>query len=168
MGGEATVSAGLAVVHYKEDLRFALDQAREAEKRSKAAHRNALTLAVCRRSGEHSSATLPWALAAPLDGLVDQFAGGVSDRWAYHLRAELPTLQGVPWPAVAAETRRLLQRLEGAHPDRLGQHREAALNFLEGYRREMTGHRGSTEGQALEGFVTLCQAASFLARGRDE
>jgi CRISPR-associated protein Cmr2 len=168
MGGQATVSAGLAVVHYKEDLRFALDQARAAEKCSKEAGRNALTLTVCRRSGEHTTATLPWALAAPLDGLVDQFAGEVSDRWAYHLRAELPTLQGVPWPAVAAETRRLLQRLEGADPTRLGQHREAALGFLESYRREMTGGRGRTEKEALEGFVTLCQAASFLARGRDE
>src|SRR5262249_11796439 len=129
MGGEATVSAGLAVVHYKEDLRFALDQARAAEKGSKGAGRNALTLSLCRRSGEHTSATLPWALAATLEGLVGQFAGGVSDRWAYHLRAELPTLRGLPWPAVAAEARRLLLRLEGADPDRLGGHREAALSF---------------------------------------
>ena len=35
MGPRATLSAGLAVVHYKEDLRFALDEARKAEKRAK-------------------------------------------------------------------------------------------------------------------------------------
>jgi CRISPR-associated protein Cmr2 len=59
MGSKASVSGGLAVVHYKEDLRFALAEARGAEKKSKSGGRNALGLAVCRRSGEHSFALLP-------------------------------------------------------------------------------------------------------------
>src|SRR6266542_1118013 len=49
-----TVSAGLVVVHIKEDLRFALEQARAAEKHAKGDGRNALTVGVCRRSGEHT------------------------------------------------------------------------------------------------------------------
>ncbi|MCR4413895.1 MAG: type III-B CRISPR-associated protein Cas10/Cmr2, partial [Thermoguttaceae bacterium] len=56
MGSRATVSAGLAIVHYKADLRFALRQARDAEKAAKKAGRDALQIAVCRRSGEHATA----------------------------------------------------------------------------------------------------------------
>jgi CRISPR-associated protein Cmr2 len=170
MGAKASVSAGLAVVHYKEDLRFALDRARRAEKAAKSAGRDALGLAVCRRSGEHSFALLPWDQCPHVEKLVDIFLKDVSDRWAYKLRTELPTLQGqeevIPWELVWAETRRLLGRLEKADRDQVQQ---PALDFLEGYRRAMTGERrGQTAAEALEGFVTLCQAASFLARGRDE
>jgi CRISPR-associated protein Cmr2 len=169
MGGKSTISAGLAVVHYKEDLRFALDRARRAEKAAKAAGRNALELAVCRRSGEHSFALLPWAQCEQVQELVNIFLDGVSDRWAYNLRAELPTLQGteeiIPWSMVDAEVRRLLGRLEKIDRDRV---QEPALAFLDSYRQALTGTRGRPQAEALEGFVTLCQAASFLARGRDE
>jgi CRISPR-associated protein Cmr2 len=170
MGSKATISAGLAVVHYKEDLRFALDRARRAEKAAKSAGRDALGLAVCRRSGEHSSALLPWGQCHHVEGLVNIFLRGVSDRWAYKLRAELPTLQGredvIPWELVQAETRRLLDRLEKDDRDQVQQ---PALDFLGDYRQAITGERrGRTAAKALEDYVTLCQAASFLARGRDE
>src|SRR5262249_18439594 len=69
---KATVSAGLVVVHHKEDLRFALDQARAAEKIAKKAGRNALCVRICRRTGEHTTAVLPWHLVANLDTLVAQ------------------------------------------------------------------------------------------------
>jgi hypothetical protein len=45
---------------------------------------------------------------------------------------------------------------------------EPALAFLDAYHQALTGPRGRSQSEALEGFVTLCQAASFLARGRDE
>jgi CRISPR-associated protein Cmr2 len=168
MGRKATISAGLAVVHYKEDLRLALGQTRWAEKMAKEAGRDALVLTVCRRSGEHSSALLPWEQCHHVEELVKIFLKKVSDRWAYKLRAELPTLQGpeIPWELVRAEVRRLLNRLEKADRDQVT---EPALAFVDDYRRAMIGERrGQSQKEALEGFVTLCQAASFLARGRDE
>ena len=67
-GCRATVSAGLAVVHYKEDLRFALQAARDAEKAAKSAGRDC---AVC--------AHLP-ALGRRLGGGVGLGAdGGAAD-----------------------------------------------------------------------------------------
>src|SRR5262249_22321020 len=147
------------------------------EKAAKNAGRDALTLTVCRRSGEHTAATLPWSLAGQLDSLVQQFVGSVSDRWTYKLRAELPALEEVPWAAVVAETARLLDRLEAPDRSKLKEHRQAALQFLADYHREMIDprrwrRRSDTEkkrnAEALGGFVALCQSAAFLARGRDE
>jgi CRISPR-associated protein Cmr2 len=168
MGHKATVSAGLAVVHHKDDLRFALDAARRAEKTAKGMGKDALALTICRRSGEHSSAVLPWSLTEQLQKLLGLFEAGVPDRWAYRLRGELPTLRApeLPWEAVRAEVRRLLDRVENPRKEEL---RTTALRFLDDYRGEMkTEKRGRRDADALEGFVTLCQSAAFLARGRDE
>src|SRR5262249_30102780 len=68
LDGHGSISAGVAVVHYKEDLRFALEQARTAEKAAKRVGKthgdpsikDALALSVCRRSGEHTIAVLGW------------------------------------------------------------------------------------------------------------
>ncbi|HQU45900.1 MAG TPA: type III-B CRISPR-associated protein Cas10/Cmr2, partial [Pirellulales bacterium] len=119
MGTRATLSAGLAVVHYKEDLRFALGQARQAEKAAKTAGRNALQIAVCRRSGEHATALCPWEFAETVQHWVHAFlpqngSPGASDRWAYHLRQELDTLCGLPPEAMQAEIKRQLGRAEEA------------------------------------------------------
>jgi CRISPR-associated protein Cmr2 len=185
----ASISGGIAVVHSKEDLRFALRQARDAEKAAKRIDRtgadpktkNALALAVCRRSGEHTTAVLGWAQVGLLSSLVEYFRdrkeesrSGASDRWAYKLRAELPTLCQLSevGPAVAgraleagrAEVKRLLGRIESA-PTGFTQH---VLSLLDGYCDEMRGAgRGWLEADILEGFVTLCQSASFLARRRE-
>src|SRR5262249_23515978 len=108
----ATVSAGLAVVHYKEDLRFALDTARRAEKAAKGAGRDLLQITVCRRSGEHSLALCPWDFVDTVKEWVEAFRAGASDRWAYHLAAELPTLEGLEPLAMAAEIKRQVNRAE--------------------------------------------------------
>jgi CRISPR-associated protein Cmr2 len=186
----ASISAGVAVVHHKEDLRFALQQARAAEKAAKRVGKehgdpdakDALALTVCRRSGEHTTAVLGWGQASLLTGLVADFRLGASDRWAYKLRAELPTLrdlplesvrdEAVPEPARAeallrpgrAEALRLVGRVEKAPAGFAG--RVAAL--FDAYRDEMRGPaRNWPADEILEGFVTLCQSASFLARGRE-
>ena len=109
MGSRATLSAGIAVVHYQEDLRFALEQARAAEKAAKNSGRDALELRVLRRSGEHAAALCPWDFVPTVEALVQAFLqkdgksgiptekeSGASDRWAYHLRAELETLRALP------------------------------------------------------------------------
>jgi CRISPR-associated protein Cmr2 len=177
MGSRATVSAGLVVVHYKDDLRFALQAARDAEKEAKSAGRDALTVRVCRRSGEDSRATLGWGQVEALERLVDFFAGGISDRWCYRLRAELPTLAGgpVPWGAARAEVRRLLDRLDEADETRRAEFCKTVDDFLAAYHADCRSERrrerrtdDELKAWALEGFVTLCQSASFLARGRDQ
>jgi CRISPR-associated protein Cmr2 len=167
----ATVSAGLAVVHSKEDLRFALRQARDAEKAAKGGGRDALRVVVCRRSGEHSGALCPWDFVPTVDAWVKKFQGA-SDRWAYHLKGELETLQGVPLAAMRAEIGRQVarsdERTRAAFPPA---EMVQAFDSLRGARKRKPDGgdeaRFATEADALEHFLTLCQTASFLARGRD-
>lgn len=162
---DATVSAGIAVAHHKEDLRFVLDAARRAEKAAKAGGRNALALTICRRSGEHSTAMVPWDLVGRLVNLVDFFRRGASDRWAYALRAELPGLEDVPPEGFDAEARRLVARMDDTDMrERLGNWVD---DFLKEYRKSMQ-EKGRGESEIRRDFVTLCQSASFLARGRDD
>ncbi len=190
-----TMSGGLVIVHYKEDLRFALEQAREAEKSAKARGRKALELRVCRRSGEHTSARLPWASVPEFEHLVALFVGGseangsdapgpardpvardaepaslaalrrgLSDRWAYKLQQHAPTLAALPDEAIRAELRHLVARVERGEALR----RWAEPAFAAYCTSRCGGVRsGAGSGQFLGDFSTLCQSASFLARGRD-
>src|SRR5262249_22025747 len=128
----------------------------------------------CRRSGEHSSALCPWDYVDRVTGWVDAFLKRASDRWAYHLKGELPTLQGLGEPAMGAEIKRLVGRAEPNTRERLspGRPQEAgqrlAGDFGEYRSAQADGRpRFATAADALAQFVTLCQAASFLARGRD-
>jgi CRISPR-associated protein Cmr2 len=148
----ATISGGLVVAHYKEDLRLVMEEAHKAEKRSKEAGRDALTLAVCRRSGEHSSATLRWDFVPTVGEWVAGFLAGASDRWAYKLRGDLDVL-GDDAAMFRLELGRQLNRAEDGTRDRFP---AAAV------RAEFDRHPGT-----ITDFVTLLQSASFLARGRD-
>jgi CRISPR-associated protein Cmr2 len=173
MGPEATLSAGLAVVHYKEDLRQALSTARSALKAAKDAGRDALQLAVCRRSGEHTSILCAWDSLGNIERWVRAFAAGASDRWAYHLRAELPTLEGLPLEAMLAEIRRQVDRTEAETKSLLAEGDSAAAGTtiaasFNQY-RQMRAARKSDGllGLSLGDFITLLQSASFLARGKE-
>ena len=171
--GAATLSAGIAYVHHMEDLRLALDAAREAEKRAKTEGRNILHLHFARRSGEHSGAALPWPRAEWFAELTELFARGASDRWAYRLRAELPVLEddGLPDAAVEAEIRRLGDRIDDPEwKARAGGSR--AGKTIAGWWRDYARARAERKAlpkrrEALRQFVTLCQGAAFVARGRD-
>lgn len=188
LGKEASASAGIAVVHYKEDLRFALEVARRAEKAAKQIYRgetksgpprkDALAITVCRHSGEHSTGVMGWEQSVQLCGLVEDYrkATPPSDRWSYKLRDELPVLQGLPPVAIQSELTRLLKRtessVEGFRERILGRNgdsqRPPADGLFKDYQREMTTpDRAWTAGDALDGFTTICQTASFLARGRE-
>lgn len=174
MGRRATLSAGIALVHHLEDLRFALQAAREAERQAKEAGKDLICLKVVRRSGEHATAALPWPLAGWFADLTSLFANGATDRWAYRLRAELPVLSGVGMPEemVLAEIRRLGDRIE----DRVWSERagdRSPGDLIAGWWRDYWKLLSAREGRevrlddALRDFVTLCQGASFVARGRD-
>jgi hypothetical protein len=82
---------------------------------------------------------------------VRAFRGGASDRWLYRLRAALPAL---PKEALDAELRRQLGRAE--------EDTRTALQPLvdDGVFR--------ADGRPPNDTVMLWQAASFLARGREE
>jgi hypothetical protein len=108
------------------------------------------------------------------------FRGNVSDRWTYKLRASLPTLQALPWGAFRAELGRLLGRLDHLTPAQRRVASERVLGFLDSYgdemrpkkREEVTRKKGTctdveADGPVMADFVTLCQSASFLVRGRD-
>ena len=174
MGRRATLSAGVAFVHHVEDLRFALQAAREAEGQAKEAGKDLICLKVVRRSGEHATATLPWPLAGWFADLTSLFAKGATDRWAYRLRAELPVLSGAGMPEdmVLAEIRRLGDRIEDSvWSDRAGDRSPGALiaGWWRDYWKLLSVRKGHEVllGDALRDFVTLCQGASFVARGRD-
>ena len=169
----ATISMGLAVVHHKEDLRFALEAARGAEHAAKGFGRNALGLTVCRRSGEHTSAVLGWDQAEDLQALSRLFGAGFTDRWAYKLRAVLPTFEGMPWEGFSAELRRLVGRVETPPAGSRDAFEGLVTTLGDKYiteNRKASRNRPldkPLEAHAMADFVTLCQTASFLARGRD-
>ena len=165
----ATISGGLVVAHYKEDLRFVMEEAHKAESRSKAAGRDALTVTVCRRSGEHSSAVVPWKFASTVDSWVHAFVGGASDRWAYKLRADLPVFENDP-TMFKLELGRQLGRAEQPTRDHFpnaAAQFEAYHDLLLNADRQKRRKDAATEKDAITDFVTLLQTASFLARGRD-
>ena len=162
MGACASMSAGLAVVHFREDLRLALEAARKAEARAKRAGRDLLDLVTARRSGEAAHAVCPWPFVPWLADLRRTFGAGASDRWIYKLRAELPTLASdmLPLEAMQSEIERLVDRAEDS--GRTGAEITDAFRFYASH-RDGTGAR-----RLLLDFVTLCQSASFMTRGRDD
>ena len=164
-GTKATVSAGIAVVHHKEDLRFALEQARKAERAAKDAGRNRLAMFIARRSGEHSCVTFPWDLCGDVHALIGNFINGLSDRWAYRLRAEVETLAGLPDEAFKKEALRLVRRTEKWKDFKL---EKWAMGILEKLRKLESERKPERDRTWREDFVMISQAASFLARGRDQ
>ena len=164
MGECASMSAGVVVIHYHDDLRIALETARAAERHAKNAGRNRLELVTARRSGETASAVCPWSCVPWFDELRKEFSAGVSDRWTYRLRAELPALASglVPTAAVQAEIRRLVDRGNG-ESDGMGLKGD---EVAKAFGRYCDSRGQSVHGEALRDFVTLLQSAAFMARGR--
>jgi len=160
MGSRASMSAGLVIAHSKEDLRVVLRAGREAEKNAKQLGRDRLTIAVLRRSGEHASASCCWEYVRSLERQVKSFRGGNTDRWAYQLRQLLPVFNGLPAEAFRAELRRRLAHME--HGDPL-----FSEDFASYLAQEKAWRQTWTLPGVLRDFLTLCQSASFITRGRD-
>jgi len=167
MGPNASISAGIAVVHYKEDLRFALDQARKAESQAKNAGRDALVLRICKRSGDHTSVFCPWEMTEAVNEWVKSFRAGASDRWAYHLKQEAEVIGGLG-DVVKLEITRRLKRADEATKEKFN-----AAGFPKSFDSFISGFNDRPEKEckqfkSLAGFLNLVLAASFLARGRDQ
>jgi CRISPR-associated protein Cmr2 len=135
MGKCATLSAGIAVVHHKEDLRVALVLARQAERAAKQAGRNRLHLFIARRSGERAGQTLGWGECDAMNTAVEAFAADASDRWAYRLRKLVPSLPPVP-EAFRLELKRQLGRSDKATQEALVAWLRRASFRLTGARRK--------------------------------
>ncbi len=171
MGNRATLSGGVVVVHAKDDLRLALQDARRAEREAKEAGRDALMITIRRRSGEHTAALCPWALVEMVRGWTAAFERGASDRWAYRLYSERETLAGLPVEAIKAEMRRQLKRAEEPTPRLIPP--DGLVAAFDQFRQSSIADGGGgtprfgSVGIALDHFLTLCHTASFLARGRD-
>jgi len=163
----ARMSAGIAIVHYKEDLRFALDVAHRAEKRSKELGRNCVSIAVCRRSGEHASSTMPWTFVPTFQGWVNAYQAKpkASDRWAYDVAQELHILEALPVEAMALEITRQVKRSDEttrrSHAEIDSQFRAYVQWTKEGQSPR------SMARPVLREFIGLAQSASFLTRGGD-
>lgn len=156
LGSRATCSAGLVIAHAKEDLRAVLGEARAAERRAKNAGKDRLGITAMRRSGEHAAAVCTWDYAATLEGQMDSFGRGMSDRWAYLLRRQAPILKNLPAGAFEAELKRLVERSE-----------KRDTRFIEDLARFLALEQGRSRPEAVEDFVTLAQTASFMVRGKD-
>ncbi|MCS7078854.1 MAG: type III-B CRISPR-associated protein Cas10/Cmr2 [Chloracidobacterium sp.] len=168
MGKRATISGGMVVVHAKDDLRLALQDARAAEHQAKATGKDALGMTVRRRSGEHTSAVCPWPFAESVIGWTDGFRRGASDRWVYRLYGMRGTLAGLPAKAIQAEFQRQLRRAEAPTPDLIPPKDFAeAFDAFQALKLPNGVRRFSDARAALEPFLTLCHTAAFLARGRD-
>lgn len=154
LGPRASGSAGIAIAHYKEDLRLVLESARKAEKTAKDRGRDRIAIAALRRSGGHTTGVCAWSYASTIQRQFDLFnpqgEHRVSDRWTYTLRGELPSLGGLPREAFEVEMRRVLRHSEGA--------KKHADEFLRQYKES---------GLTPEEFLDLTQTASFMTRGKD-
>ena len=164
MGKGASLSGGIAIVHYHEDLRLALETARAGEDRAKRAGRDRLDVTTARRSGETAKAICPWPSTRRLDELRREFVAGASDRWTYRLRAELPALGSdmLPPAALRAEIRRVVDHGDTADGGSICGATVAGVfeNYCE-------LRHGVPVAELLTDFVTLCQSASFMARRSD-
>lgn len=161
MGNKATLSGGIAFVHFKEDLRGALSAARDAEKESKDNGKNRMTMKFMRRSGERPSCDLPWELAGWFQSAIETFHQGISDRWVYQLRREEPVLSGLP-EAVDAEITRLIERSEAMDDGRAPADAIPINQWWSHYKRHTVDGN-----HQLKHFIDLCLGASFLSRGFD-
>ena len=174
---EPTMSAGIAIVHYKTDLREALGAARAAEKAAKDGGRNQLVLAAVRRSGEYTQAMMHWDQVEEVDQLLNLFRKNeLSDRWTYQLRQEMEEALTEP-DMVDCEFARLLARTEKNPPPFID---ALFKNVKKHYLSRNSSERGS-ESNGRDGgepkpdplkpehnALTIIQTASFMARARED
>ncbi len=113
-----TLSAGIAIVHAKENLQVALEWARAAEKYAKET-RNALAVARYPRSGALNRARTPWERFEEWGFWVDAFRKGLADALPYELRqlaSDYCTLDPRA-DILRGEAMRVLERKEKPQPN---------------------------------------------------
>lgn len=90
IGEKASISAGIVVGHEKENLRFLLEQVRDAEKEAKSEGRDRLCIRVITRNSLPVSLVLRWHEVESLEKLIQYFKEEtISSNFVYALRDEL-------------------------------------------------------------------------------
>lgn len=108
-----TLSAGIAVVHYREPLSISLQNAREAEKAAKNGGRNALAVALHTRGGVPTTVVRRWDNLRWLELLQSFAQGDLTQGLAYELRELGRAWQdGMNVAYLQAEAERILGRKE--------------------------------------------------------
>jgi len=171
---EATMSAGVTIVHHRDNLRDVLEATRKAERTAKDSGRDGLYVHLQPHSGGSFGALVPWAMAEEVDEWRAAF-GGISDRWTYNMLALLPTLQRLPRDAVLSELSRVLKRATDAAVTGGKTPKTDWIERCQAYIEACTAKKPpSTDSDPdapahpetawIASFVRLCQIASFLTR----
>lgn len=111
----ATLSAGIALVHFLENLQNAVELARQAEREAKHS-RNAVAVALHPRSGEAITATTQWNHFAIWQEWIGAFRQGLARGFPYELYALGQEYEktSIDAAVLKAEAERVLKRKEGA------------------------------------------------------
>nr|WP_274704760.1 type III-B CRISPR-associated protein Cas10/Cmr2 [Deinococcus geothermalis] len=145
---QATLSAGIAVVHYREPLSTSLRQARDAEKAAKKVPgKNAVCVAVHTRGGAPLRVAQPWDGAGALEALARMNLPRGLPYELSELAREWP--HGVSPVALSNEARRIARRKATADGERLDE------EALRGWQFDHPEH--------LRDFANLLIIARFLS-----
>lgn len=157
MGVTATASAGVVVAHHMQSLDQVLQTARDAESYAKyELKRDALAIAVMKRSGEHATTGGKWfyegidivdLLHSYMTHLQD---GTISTGFLHTLADAEPSLRFVENRAISAEIARVLER-QSDLPDK---------TFLNNVRTLL-----NQEQYTFGDLISLLSSAQFLVRG---
>lgn len=173
-GGEATASAGLCIFHAKDPLGLALERAREVERQAKESGRNAVGIAVLRRSGQESRAVLPFGeTMTDFLALVGWFAKArVSRSLGVLLKAEFAAIRESKGASprdllelASPLVRRLVARrlVEDKDPE------ASSKELLDRLIRVGHGLVGrARDGRFLDEWADLVSIAEFAARPHDQ
>ncbi len=165
--GRITASIGIAIAHHMSDLRTVVEAAKEMEATAKdLGGRDALAIAVLKRSGERLEAVCPWSLGdrRPGPAVVDAWRAafaqdGISVRILRDLQGETAVAALGSEEALARRVWYLLERHGGSE-----QHGQLVDGLL-GLWRALQGRGWSPQHAWCErGCVQLLAVAAFLAR----
>jgi len=172
--GKFTLSAGIAIVHYKHDLQEAIRAAQAAETIAKNSGRDRLAISILSGQGESYSGVMRWdgppesgsEKAAVLQRLMQRFLGRSSDKWLYAFHDELEAFTN---PAMAdGRFTYLLDHSEGAPKNEAKQAWPTYTNDTIEY-RDLELPEGSPDDEyqlsLRKNALKLMFAASFMARG---
>lgn len=172
--GRITASAGIAIAHHLTDLRVAIEAALAMEERAKEdAGRDALGIAVLKRSGERREVLLPWFLTdAPLEmapevleAWRDAFGGVLSPRVLRDLEDEAAVSSCGSEEALRLRLGFLLERHGRARWGATGPGASLADGLLAIWRVLKERGWSSDRAWGREGCLGAVAVAAFLARG---
>lgn len=160
MGPDRSLSVGIAIAHYKAPLAETINAARGALEKAKDSGRDALGLALLKRSGEHSTQVLSWSGGPQtLLRLAELFRdGSLSPRILAALRRFEPPTGAALFEGVFGELLRKHFRDHGTRG------KESAVAEIADAIAAL-GKKGGLRWGCWKALLRFVGAAAFLARG---